>query len=413
MSFALWMPTIWMLLIASKPLGVWFGTGGVDMESGNPLDRAFLSGIFCLCLLILAIRQFDWSNIIKKNVWLLLLLGYMLISISWSDMPYISFKRYIRQVIAVVMSLMIASEPEPLEALKCLLRRTIYILIPFSYILIHYFPKYGREYARWSGKEMWIGVTSQKNGLAALCLISAIFLIWSFIRRRQGRDIPVVRYQTFLEAFLLILALWLMGGPQHNFSYSVTTNVSFIIGLLALIGLFLMMKKYTASGLKAFIAITAFIIIYGSITPFIGKLIIVDVSSTFGRDETLTGRSDIWANLIPYALKRPVLGYGIGGFWTDAIRQQTSSHAHNGYLDIILNIGFVGHMLFSMFLLSCCQKAQKMLTYNFDWGALWICYLLIAVVHNIAESSTIGFTSLISATLLFLMITSSTATSYA
>jgi len=55
-SLALWVPTIWILLIASKPLGVWFEAGG-DMESGSPLDRIIFLVILFLGLMILATRR--------------------------------------------------------------------------------------------------------------------------------------------------------------------------------------------------------------------------------------------------------------------------------------------------------------------------------------------------------------------
>lgn len=391
-SLALWIPTIWMLLIASKPLGVWLGSEGGTMESGSPLDRAFLITLLCVGLLILSKRKFAWSSAIRENPWLILLIGYMLMSVLWSDMPYTSFKRTTRQLIAVVMSFLIATEPEPRQAVQSILRRTIYVFIPFSYILIHYFPEHGRQYHRWTGELMWCGVASQKNGLGLLCLSAAFFLIWSLIRRRQGRDIPATGYQTILDTFILILTFWLMGGPQHNFSYSATSNATFILVLSALIGLSWMKKRGTVIGPKALIVIVAFIIGYGTVTPFIGKLYLADISFVFGRDETLTGRSEIWATLIPFAMKRPIWGHGFGGFWTDAMRALISSNAHNGYLDVVLNIGFFGLFLFAMFLLSCCRRAQREITRNFDWGILFICYLLMAVVHNIAESSSVGIT---------------------
>lgn len=403
-----------MLVNASKPLGTWFGIRGANMESmelGSPLDRAFLIALLCLGLIILAKRRFNWSNAIKENIWLMLLVGYMLASILWSDISYISFKRWMRELIAVVMAFLVLSEPDPRQALKNIFRRTIYVLIPFSYVLIHYFPEYGRQYGRWAGELMWCGVATQKNGLGLLCLFAIFFLIWSFIRRRQGRDIPAVRYQTLLETFILILAFWLMGGPQHNFSYSATSNVTLILGLLALIGFFWMKKWGKLIGGGTLAAIVAFIIVYGTITPFIGKLSLMDVSSIFGRDETLTGRNQIWASLIPFAIKRPMGGHGFGGFWTEAVREAISTHAHNGYLDIILNIGVIGLIFFSMFLLSCCRKAQREMTQNFDWGICFICYLLMAVVHNIGESSMVDLSGKLSAFVLILAVSSTRATS--
>jgi len=407
-SLALWIPTIYILLTTSKPLGIWFGVGGATMEEGSPIDRVVLTALLCLGLLILIRRQFNWYSAIKKNVWVVLFVGYMFYSILWSDMPYVSFKRSIRELTAVIMVFLVATEPEPRDALQCIFRRAIYVLIPYSYILIHYFPKYGREYARWSGGQMWIGVASQKNGLALLCLFSALFLTWTVIRRWQGHDIPVVRYQTPVEVFLLFLTMYLFTGPNHSFAYSVTSTVALAGGLLSFF-VFLWMKKVgILIGSKTLMVMVSLIIIYGSITPFVGGLTLYDASSALGRDETLTGRSDIWAYLVPYVMDRPILGHGFGGFWTDAIREATSSHAHNGYLDMILNLGFAGHILFSIFLLSCCRRLQKVMTQDFDWGAFGICFLVMAIVHNIAESSIVGFTGILSTVILVLAVSSTT-----
>ena len=405
LSFVSWIPTIYMLLMASKPLGIWFRTGG-DMESGTPVDRAFLTIILFSGLAILAKRQFSWSNILRNEIWLLFLVGYMLVSCFWSDFPYTSLKRSIREVVAVVMAFLILTEPDPRQALQSIFKRIIYVLIPFSHYLIHYNPSLGREYDRWSGLLMWIGVTTQKNGLGRLCLFSAFFLIWTFIRRWHGADVHATRYQTLLEVFILILTLWLRGGPQHGFSYSATTNVAFVLGLGTLTSLIWMKKRQTLVGPKTFFFIITFIMVYGTITPFVGKLSFLDISSMVGRNETLTGRNEVWATLLPYALQRPLWGYGFGGFWTDAMRAITSAHAHNGYLDVILNLGLFGLFLFSLFLLSFSRKAQRVMALDFDWGCLSICFLIMALVHNITESTIVGFTGGLSLIILFMAVSS-------
>ena len=405
-SFALWVPTIWMLLIASKPLALWFQSGAATMEEGSALDRVFLIALLCLGLIILAKRKFNLSNAIKKNIWLMLLIGYMLVSIIWSEMPFISFKRWVRELVAVVMAFVVATEPEPRQALQSIFRRTIYVVIPFSYILIHYFPEYGRQYSHWSGALMWIGVSTQKNGLARFCLFTAFFLIWTFIRRRQGHDIPVVRYQIHVEVFILILTIWLFMGPHHTLTHSATSTAVLAVGLTALVGFLWMKKLSILIGANTLTVIIAIIIVYGTITPMVGRLTLFDPSSSLGRDETLTGRSDIWAFLVPHAMQKPILGHGFGGFWTDAMRKSSSSHAHNGYLDVVLHLGFFGLLLFTIFLLSCSRKAQRVMNQDFDWGVLWFCSLLMAVVHNIAETSSDSFSNHMSAILMFLLISS-------
>jgi exopolysaccharide production protein ExoQ len=412
-SIALWIPTIWMLSIASKPLGIWFQLSDVTMEEGSPLDRAFLTALLCLGLIILAKRNFNWSNAIKENIWLIVLIGYMLISCLWSDIPFISLKRCSKELIAVVMAFVVASEPDPRKSLESLFRRIIYIIIPFSYILIHYFPEYGRMYVHHEGLLMWTGVAMHKNSLSQLCLFAAFFLIWTIIRRQQGRDTSAFRYQTILEVFILILTFWLLGGPQQSFTYSATTTVALTVGLSALVGLFWNKKWGNMLGPKALIVLIAFIIIYGTITPMLGRLSLMDLSSTLGREETLTGRTSVWGKVVPIAMKRPIIGSGFGSFWTTTTREVFDiSGAHSGYLDVILDLGFVGLLLYAIFLLSSILKAQRMMTQDFDWGALWICCLLMVVVHNITESSLNTFTFILMANILLLTVSSTTATSY-
>ena len=101
------------------------------------------------------------------------------------------------------MALLVLSEQEPWQAMQSLLRRTAYVLIPFSVLLIKYFPDLGVVYSRWTGEILWIGVTLQKNGLGRLCVISIFFLIWTFTRRWHKKEVAVGKYQPHAEALLL------------------------------------------------------------------------------------------------------------------------------------------------------------------------------------------------------------------
>jgi O-antigen ligase len=393
-SFAFWVPTIWFLLLASKPLGIWFQSGAETIEEGSPLDRTFLTIILGLGLIILAKRKFNWSNFLKDNVCLILLIIFMILSCLWANEPVISFKRWTRDLIAIVMAAVIASEPHPLKAVESLVRRSVYILIPFSYLLINYFAAYGRLYVHTSGDLMWVGAAMHKNSLTQLCIAAIFFLVWTFIRRRQGRNIAVSKYQTYLDIFILLLSFWIMGGPYHSPSYSATAAVALIIGLLMLTGFFLYKKRGTIPGPTLLTAFIIVIIIYGTITPFIGKLSLVDISSTVGRAENLTGRADVWKELVPVAMERPIHGYGYKGFWTTNAREQFEiSGSHNGYLDVILELGFVGLLLFTIFFISNIRKAQRVMTQNFDWGVFWVCSLVMALVSNITESFLSTFDS--------------------
>jgi exopolysaccharide production protein ExoQ len=405
-SRALWVPTVWTLVAFSKPLGVWFGRSEQgSMEAGSPIDRLFLALLLILAFFILSKRRFDWSHAFRDNAWLILLLGFMLLSTLWSPMPFTSLKRWIRELIAVSMAFVILSESDPRQALASVLRRITYILLPFSLILIKYYPRLGVEFGRWSGETMWRGVATQKNGLTLLCAISAMFLIWSLNQRRKKHVGSIWKYGTPVEALLLAISIYLMLGPRHTLTYSATSTVVLVLGFLSFLAFDFMSRRKIRPARNVLNAIVIVTILYGTVTPFLGKLPVMDISSTFERDGTLTGRADIWAFLLPLALKQPVVGHGFGGFWTTEMRSYTSSHAHNGFLDVLLDLGFLGLLVVSLFLLSCSSRAHRTLELNFDWGVLFFCYIIMATTHNIAESTVNSLTSSTTAVLMFFAVT--------
>src|SRR5207237_978175 len=101
-------------------------------------------------------------------------------------------------------------------------------------------------------------------------------------------------------------------------------------------------------------AIIGCIIVFGIVTPLVGGSTVTRFTSALGRDATLTGRTDIWAGLLPDLMRQPIFGYGFSGFWTvTRISEHEIGQAHNGYLEVCLQLGFVGFLLTGMFLLSC------------------------------------------------------------
>ena len=101
------------------------------------------------------------------------------------------------------------------------------------------------------------------------------------------------------------------------------------------------------------------------------------------------------------------MGGGFGVFWTLERRNFFQiSGAHNGYLDVLLGLGLVGTLLVSAFLLSSCRKAHRELSHNFDWGVLWICYIIMSVVYNMGESSIDSLTNYLTAIILFMTVSS-------
>ena len=387
-----------MMLHASLPLGYWLGGG----EESN-VDRVVLLILLCLGVIILMKRRFDWYSAFKENSWLTLLICFMCVSILWSDTPGKSFKDWVREMLAVIMGFLIVSEVNPREALQSVMRRFIYILIPLSLLLSVFFPEYGQNlYSSIEGEISWSGVSGGKNGLGRLCLISVFFLVWSMIRQRQAGDVSATRYHTFIELVVLGISLLLMKGPGAVGALSITSILTLVVGLATFFGLLWMKKFKRILGVNALRIIIATCIVVGTASFFVGGLIVGgSVTAAIGREDTLTGRNEIWARLIPDVMREPIVGHGLS----------FSGNPHNAYLAIILEYGFVGLLFFSMFLLSSCRKAHKELSHDYHWGSFWICFLVMTLLYSIAEGGTKSLQNNLMAILLFLSVTHDKAVS--
>lgn len=381
-SPALWIPTLWFLMVASRSLGAWFGVTG-NNDSGNLMDQVVLSGLTVSGLAVLARRRFPWSVMLRRHAWLLALLGYMLLSTFWSEITLVAMKRWIREVIVVIMAFVAASEKDPREALASLMRRCAYVLIPFSWMLIKYFPELGRQYGRWSGIEMWTGVTSQKNGLGRLCMISLLFLLWSLYERWRKQPAAPAHSLLWPDISVIALGFYLLIGADSS-----TSLATLVVGSALFLGLRFCRKLNIMVPQAAFMILVIFLMAFGTSTPLLGGSNVAGFTSSLGRDDTLTGRTEVWAAVIPAMKQQPLLGYGFGSFWTDARRELYEiPTAHNGYLDILLEQGVVGLCFYAIWLLSCVRQLHLALKSEHDWASLAICFLIIGLLYNITESA--------------------------
>lgn len=79
-----------------------------------------------------------------------------------------------------------------------------------------------------------------------------------------------------------------------------------------------------------------------------------------GKSGDLTGRTEIWGTVLDLAQQRPVAGWGWIGYWIPWIEPLGSlvvrngvgqMHAHNTWLDLYLQLGIIGVIVFGFFVL--------------------------------------------------------------
>ena len=118
-----------------------------------------------------------------------------------------------------------------------------------------------------------------------------------------------------------------------------------------------------------------------------------------GRSSDLTGRTELWKAVGGMILTHPMLGFGFSGFWGGASSESISvenyigwspTYSHNGYLEIMLNLGLVGTFLFLMFLRGGVIRALRQAEAKVSKEDLWpLAFFVFFMLHNLAECSIV------------------------
>jgi exopolysaccharide production protein ExoQ len=136
-TFYHWVPFIWFLIVSSRPIVQWLDvTVDLEMAAGDPgsstIDATILTILIIAGIVILSRRIKECTEILKNNLWLVLLITYCFISILWSDYPSLSFKRWFRGMGTFIMILVVLTEINPLETVKTMFRRCAFLTVPLS-----------------------------------------------------------------------------------------------------------------------------------------------------------------------------------------------------------------------------------------------------------------------------------------
>jgi O-antigen ligase len=344
-SRAVWIPCLWLMILGSRPISQWLNLGGpVGVEGimeGSPVDRIIYLILMIAAFGVLLYRKIAWGSLFKSNVWLMVFLGYCLLSVAWSDFPSIAAKRWFKSLGDPLMALILLSEANPPAAVASILRRCAFVLIPLSVVFIKYFPYLGRGYDDWSGLAYYVGVTTNKNLLGYLLLVFGLLFGCTVMTRTGWPDKVTRRSELGVSLVMLAMIAWLI---------KIANSMTSAVALCAACAIAAALGSKVVR--KSFGAVAATTLIVGISLQFMFNITGV-VIEAIGRDATLTGRTDIWAAVLTMA-QHPLLGAGFQSFWLgDRLTAMWAkfpvfkpNQAHNGYIEIYLNLGWIGIALF-------------------------------------------------------------------
>jgi exopolysaccharide production protein ExoQ len=391
---ALWLPVIWMSLIGSRPVVKWlylFGLpiGARSMEEGNPLDAFVYLALIVAGLYVLNKRQVSVSEVIRNNGWLMVFVLYCFLAIFWSDFPFVAFKRWIKILGHPVMALILFTEPDPEEALKRLIKRSAYILVPCSILFIKFYPAIGRNFDEWTGLPTNTGINISKNGMGCVCMILGFFFFWQLLQTWRSPRGIVRRNELVLIGAFLLMILYLFRKL-----HSATAFLSLLIGILVMVAVGVRFVNKRLIGTYVIVGVLLLVVAELAF-GLIGH--VVDLTQ---HEATLTGRAELWRELLAMQTK-PVFGVGFESFWLgdrlDALweaRWWRPTEAHNGYLETYLNLGLVGLFLLAGVIIATFRKIRLDLLTNLEWGRVCLGFLTAVILYNWTEATFKGLSVL-------------------
>ena len=387
-SVALWIPTIWISLASSRMVSQWMGVAtavesSAQAAEGNALDRNILMALIAAGMLVLARRGKSVRALLRSNAPILIFLSYCAVSVIWSDYPGVAFKRWTKAVGELVMILIVLTELDPSAAIMRLLTRIGFLLVPTSVLFIKYHPALGRVYGGMAVSHVsYTGVTLDKNMLGVLCLMAGLNCVAQFIGAyRQAAEKRQVR-RLLAQAVVFALVLWLF-----RIANSMTPLACFILGSA-------MIAATSFPGLAGRRA-TPHLMALGILAVVVTGLFLdlgADLVNTMGRNQDLTGRTGLWRDLLRIN-ENPILGTGFESFWLGvrleklwAIYWWRPNEAHNGYLEMFLNLGAVGSSLFGVFVIAGYLKAVKAFRTDPRAGGLILALFVVGLAYSFTEA---------------------------
>lgn len=350
-------------------------------SQNSPVLLAIQSVIQALSLLLIIAR---WkSSVITairgKVLWLLL--GLALVSFLWSNVSDFTLRRSLVLLGTSWFGLYLAARYRLKEQLH-LLAWALGIAALLSVVVTLAFPSFGLMSKMHHGA--WRGIFQHKNPLGrAMDLGALVFLLLAISTRTYlsyimwagfGLSVSLVLLSTSKTALVLLLTLLLLLPLYKALRWNYTLVLPFFITIICVSAgtSILLMDNWE------------------------------NILAGMGREATFTGRTVIWTAVLDKIWEHPWLGYGFAGFWGSTQEEllnnivlRDAAHSHNGFLDLWLNLGLLGLLLFLLTLLAAYSRAVYWARFTKTAPGLWpLMFLTFLFLSNLSEISILDPSSI-------------------
>ena len=263
---------------------------------------------------------------------LLAFYGFAVASVLWSDLSAASLLKAAALTLTTICAGLLATRIR-IEDLVADINIGLLVICLASLFAVAFFPAIGIT-QEWSHEGNWQGVFESKQSLGIIGAIFMFFSAYQWLIRRNHLWFAI----TFLPAAACAIGSGSRGGGALAL---VACLCVYLAGRSSRIAMAL---SFAPFGLALFAsALIAWLFSTGG-----------DSFEVLGSKIDLTQRTYIWQHALAYFGERPILGFGINGFWTipEIYLGFKREHGwvldnfHSGYIAILLETGLAGFLLF-------------------------------------------------------------------
>jgi O-antigen ligase len=314
-----------------------------------------------------------FAYVVTRDIPLLILLGTAVLSVFWSVAPDSTIEESKALVRATLFGAYLATRYTPKEQMQ-LLTWVIGLSAFPSLVVGVALPSYGTQIV--NHVTAWKGIFTFKQYLARTMTIGSMVLLLTILDSRKYRWVMLAMLSVTVVLNLL--------------STSKTGLGVFVLSICSL-PLYKVVKQKNYKQ-QTFLLIIVLILSTGIAVLILSnrEFIVVDV---MGKDLELNGRSEVWTLAIQKGLEQPWLGYGYAGFWSSEasdfvllnswaeLRSSgTRMHAHSGYIDLFLQLGWLGILLFMVSLLIVFIKIFSLLYLTKKIEYFWMLQMILIIL---------------------------------
>ncbi len=350
------------------------GESVAEVQGDLPSQFIFL-GIYGITIFLVLPWWKRFAYLATRDKALIVLVGIALLSVLWSAAPEVTLRRGVALVGTTLFGTYLATRYAPEQQLR-LLAWALGTAAALSLVVSLALPQYGVHSDGFA--EGWRGVFVHKNTLGRLMVLSTmLFLLLA---------LSVHKYRW---------AMW--GGLGLSASLLLLSNSKTALVVLSILLILLpfcgtLRWRYTLMMPSLIVAV----VLGGGVAVWLFGTT-ETVLDALGKDVTLTGRSGIWSAVLEKIWDYPWLGHGYGAFWLGWEGQSSyvwvatsfqPSHAHNGFLDLWLDLGLLGILAFSaVFVLAFVQSMTFVRLTPTALGFWPILYMAFMLLYNTTEST--------------------------